>query len=102
MNEYFGAEFDKMDEWARKVSRELGPNFDIIGKRETILDTYILMSSFTVETELSTQEVVDCVRRLGENYRRGRRHFFVFDKGRRLLFLLFYSYFLSDDRKRNS
>jgi len=94
MNKDFAREFEILEDWAREVARKLGTGFDISGKRETILEDSILCATFFVDTELPASDVTNVLRETSENYRRGRRYFFLFDKPKKFLFLLFYPYYI--------
>ena len=100
MNEYFRYEFEKLEEWARGVSQILGSGFDILGKREQILENAILCTTFDVDTDLPSPEITSTILKVSEKYKRGRRFFFLFDKRKKFLFLLFYPYYIVCDETR--
>ena len=96
MNKDFEREFIAMEEWATEVQLRLGgkEKFNISSKREQILEDAILCTTFSVKTDLPSSEVTDIVVEVGANYRRGRRYFFIYDQDKRILFLLFYPYYI--------
>jgi len=94
MNKDIQSEFKLLEEWARSVARSLGPGFDILGKTEHILENAILCVTFKVSTELPARKVTKVVHETGKQYYRGRRYFFLFDRQKQFLFLLFYPFYI--------
>lgn len=95
MNRDFAYEFQLLEEWARNVSSRLGGDkFQLKAKREHIMEDAILCSIFTIATNLPSGEVTEAVVEAGKAYKRGRRYFFIYDQEKRMLFLLFYPYYI--------
>ena len=83
-----------LEEWCERISLTLGSGFDIIGKREQVIEDAILYVIFSIKTSRTPSEVVSAVVETGQKYKRGRRRFFIFDQHRQFLFLLSYPYYL--------
>ena len=94
ISEEFEYEFSMMVDWAKTVQNRLGVDNFILGEcSKQVIEDSILCMTFQVSTRLPSSVVTDAVVESGQDFKRGRRYFFIFDKQKGFLFLLFYPYY---------